>query len=74
MVRFLELIRPAMCVLPEVATPDRKIPFREKALWTIIDYCALHLLGVLPDPTILDVCQGEREPPVHRPAELAKIN
>ena len=32
MVRFLELIRPVMCVLPEVATPDRKIPFREKAL------------------------------------------
>jgi len=25
-----------MCVLPEVASPDRKIPFREKLLWTTI--------------------------------------
>ena len=25
-----------MCVLPEVAQPERKIPFREKILWTII--------------------------------------
>lgn len=25
-----------MCVLPEVASPDRKIPFREKVLWTTI--------------------------------------
>jgi len=34
--RFLHLIRPVMCVLPEVASPDRKIPFREKLLWTTI--------------------------------------
>lgn len=34
--RFLHLIRPVMCVLPEVANPDRKIPFREKVLWTTI--------------------------------------
>lgn len=34
--RFLHLIRPVMCVLPEVASPDRKIPFREKVLWTTI--------------------------------------
>lgn len=36
MVRFLHLIRPLMCVLPEVASPDRKTPFREKVLWTAI--------------------------------------
>ncbi|KAL7560020.1 hypothetical protein ACA910_013511 [Epithemia clementina (nom. ined.)] len=34
--RFLHLIRPVMCVLPEVASPDRKIPLREKLLWTTI--------------------------------------
>ena len=28
--RFLHLVRPVMVVLPEVAQPDRKIPFREK--------------------------------------------
>lgn len=34
--RFLHLIRPVMFVLPEVASPDRKIPLREKLLWTTI--------------------------------------
>ena len=48
MVRFLELIRPVMCVLPEVATPDRKIPFREKALWTIITLFIFLVCGQIP--------------------------
>jgi len=52
MVRFLELIRPAMCVLPDVAAPERKIPFREKVLWTIITLfiflvcCQVPLYGI----------------------------
>lgn len=50
--RFLHLIRPVMCVLPEVAMPDRKIPFREKVLWTVITLfiflvcCQIPLYGV----------------------------
>ncbi|KAF1778185.1 SecY conserved site [Phytophthora cactorum] len=50
--RFLHLIRPVMCVLPEVAQPDRKIPFREKVLWTIITLfiflvcCQIPLYGI----------------------------
>lgn len=50
--RFLHLIRPVMCVLPEVASPDRKIPFREKLLWTSITLfiflvcCQIPLYGV----------------------------
>eukprot|EP00814_Leptocylindrus_danicus_P007652 CAMPEP_0116018318 /NCGR_PEP_ID=MMETSP0321-20121206/8575_1 /TAXON_ID=163516 /ORGANISM="Leptocylindrus danicus var. danicus, Strain B650" /LENGTH=461 /DNA_ID=CAMNT_0003488685 /DNA_START=74 /DNA_END=1459 /DNA_ORIENTATION=+ len=41
-----------MCVLPEVASPDRKIPFREKLLWTSITLfiflvcCQIPLYGV----------------------------
>jgi len=52
MVRFLHLIRPVMCVLPEVAAPTRKIPFREKVLWTIITLfiflvcCQIPLYGI----------------------------
>jgi len=34
--RFLTLVKPVLCVLPEVAQPDRKIPFKEKILWTSI--------------------------------------
>eukprot|EP01033_Poteriospumella_lacustris_P016037 gene16036-11479_t len=50
--RFLQLIKPVMCILPEVAQPDRKIPFREKALWTIVTLfiflvcCQIPLYGV----------------------------
>jgi len=36
MVRFIELLEPLMHFLPEVAQPDRRIPFREKILWTVI--------------------------------------
>lgn len=41
-----------MCILPEVAQPDRKIPFREKVLWTVITLfiflvsCQIPLYGV----------------------------
>jgi len=28
------MMRPLMCILPEVSSPDHKIPFREKFLWT----------------------------------------
>mmetsp|Transcript_4238 Transcript_4238/g.8561 ORF Transcript_4238/g.8561 Transcript_4238/m.8561 type:complete len:472 (+) Transcript_4238:194-1609(+) len=51
--RFLHLIKPIMCILPEVASPDRKIPFREKALWTIVTLfiflvcCQIPLYGVV---------------------------
>jgi len=34
--RFLNLIKPMMVVLPEVEQPDRRIPFKEKVLWTSI--------------------------------------
>ncbi|RKP15780.1 Sec61, alpha subunit 2 [Rozella allomycis CSF55] len=32
--RFLNLIKPFVNVLPEVAAPERKIQFKEKMLWT----------------------------------------
>jgi len=50
--RVLQLVKPCMCVLPEVATPDRRIPFREKVLWTAISLfvflvcCQVPLYGI----------------------------
>jgi protein transport protein SEC61 subunit alpha len=41
-----------MCVLPEVATPERKVPFREKMLWTAVTLfiflvcCQIPLYGI----------------------------
>jgi len=51
--RFLNLIKPVMCILPEVSTPDRRIPFREKILWTAISLfvflvcCQIPLYGIM---------------------------
>ena len=50
--RFLHLVRPMLCILPEVEQPDRKIPFRERILWTVIVLfiflvcCQIPLYGV----------------------------
>jgi len=51
--RFLNLIKPVMCVLPEVQPPDRRIPFKEKILWTSISLfvflvcCQIPLYGII---------------------------
>lgn len=51
-VRFLDLVKPFMGILPEVAQPDRKVPFREKVLWTGITLfiflvcCQIPLFGI----------------------------
>jgi len=51
--RLLQLVKPFMCVMPEVSTPERRIPFREKVLWTAISLflflvcCQIPLYGVV---------------------------
>merc|ERR1719366_2803 len=51
--RFLTLVRPFMCVLPEVKSPDRTRPFKEKVLWTAITLfiflvcCQIPLFGIM---------------------------
>merc|ERR1711975_24459 len=50
--RVLNLVKPCMCVLPEVSTPDRKVPFKERMLWTSITLfiflvcCQIPLYGI----------------------------
>jgi protein transport protein SEC61 subunit alpha len=34
--RFLELVRPAMGLLPEVAKPEKTVKFQDKVLWTAV--------------------------------------
>jgi protein transport protein SEC61 subunit alpha len=54
MVRFLQLIKPLMVVLPEVATPgaDHRVTFREKVMWTMVTLfiflvcCQIPLYGI----------------------------
>merc|ERR1712205_245620 len=51
-VRFLQLVRPFMCVLPEVKSPEKKRQFKEKVLWTSITLfiflvcCQIPLYGI----------------------------
>jgi protein transport protein SEC61 subunit alpha len=51
-VKFLQLIKPFMAVLPEVSQADRKVPFREKVLWTamilfsFLVCCQIPLYGI----------------------------
>eukprot|EP00927_Polykrikos_kofoidii_P023487 TRINITY_DN2162_c0_g1_i6.p1 TRINITY_DN2162_c0_g1~~TRINITY_DN2162_c0_g1_i6.p1 ORF type:complete len:474 (+),score=91.99 TRINITY_DN2162_c0_g1_i6:111-1532(+) len=51
--RLLNLIKPMMCVLPEVESPERRIPFKEKVLWTSISLfvflvcCQIPLYGIV---------------------------
>merc|ERR1712032_1181185 len=48
----INLVKPCMCVLPEVSTPDRRVPFREKVLWTaatlliFLVCCQIPLYGI----------------------------
>ncbi|KIJ41296.1 hypothetical protein M422DRAFT_75644 [Sphaerobolus stellatus SS14] len=34
--RFLNLVRPFLPILPEVSSPERKVPFNQKLLWTAV--------------------------------------
>eukprot|EP01114_Cavostelium_apophysatum_P003374 TRINITY_DN13213_c0_g1_i1.p2 TRINITY_DN13213_c0_g1~~TRINITY_DN13213_c0_g1_i1.p2 ORF type:complete len:475 (-),score=125.65 TRINITY_DN13213_c0_g1_i1:1531-2955(-) len=51
-VKFLHLVKPFMSVLPEVQAPERKIPFKERVLWTAITLfiylvcCQIPLYGI----------------------------
>ena len=45
---FLHLIRPVMCILPEVTSPERRIPFKEKILWTLITLFIFLVCGQIP--------------------------
>nr|AAC38988.1 PfSec61 [Plasmodium falciparum] len=53
MVRFLNLIKPVMFLLPEVQSPDRRLPFKEKLLWTAVSLfvflicCQIPLYGIV---------------------------
>ncbi|KAG8940756.1 translocon subunit [Tulasnella sp. 419] len=34
--RFLNLVRPFLPILPEVSSPERKVPFNQKVAWTAV--------------------------------------
>lgn len=46
--RVLHLVRPFLSVLPEVQTADRKVPFREKVLYTVVSLFIFLVCSQLP--------------------------
>lgn len=34
--KILNLVKPALAILPEVANPERKVAFKTRLYWTII--------------------------------------
>lgn len=52
MVRFYEVIRPVMCVLPEVEKPVQEVRFQQKLLWSVVTLfiflvcCQIPLYGI----------------------------
>jgi protein transport protein SEC61 subunit alpha len=48
MVRLLEIVRPFMNLLPDVSYPDRRIPFREKMLWTTVAMIVFLVCSQIP--------------------------
>ncbi|KAH0468380.1 hypothetical protein IEQ34_003413 [Dendrobium chrysotoxum] len=46
--RVLHLVRPFLAILPEVETADRKIPFREKVIYTVISLFIFLVCSQLP--------------------------
>jgi len=37
-VRFLDLIKPFVPLLPEISLPETKVPFNQKVMWTGVCY------------------------------------
>lgn len=46
--RFLSVFRPITKVMPEVKAPDRRIPFREKLIWTALVLVIYFVLTEIP--------------------------
>ncbi|KAL0075468.1 SecY subunit domain-containing protein [Phycomyces blakesleeanus] len=46
--RILHLVRPFMAVLPEIAAPDRKVPFNQKVMWTGVTLFVFLVMSQVP--------------------------
>ncbi|ORY96215.1 SecY subunit domain-containing protein [Syncephalastrum racemosum] len=46
--RVLHLVRPFMAILPEIASPDRKVPFNQKVLWTAVTLFVFLVMSQVP--------------------------
>jgi protein transport protein SEC61 subunit alpha len=51
--KVLQIMRPAMAILPEVTNPDRQVRFKQRLIWTVIATliylvcCQIPLYGIV---------------------------
>ncbi|WFD32104.1 translocon subunit [Malassezia sp. CBS 17886] len=60
--RFLSLVRPFMSVLPEVAAPERKVPFQQRVMWTAI---VLGIFLVMSQIPLYGIMSGDSSDPLY---------
>jgi len=46
-VRFLDLIKPFVPLLPEISLPETKVPFNQKVMWTGVCYILKSIARVM---------------------------
>ncbi|KAK9451199.1 SecY subunit domain-containing protein [Limtongia smithiae] len=46
--RFLDLVKPFLPILPEVAAPDRKVPFDQRVMWTGVTLLIFLVMSEIP--------------------------
>ena len=54
LVRFLDLVKPFTPILPEVSSPEARIPFNQKLMWTGVGAIFAQRDGLPPRTT----CRG----------------
>lgn len=62
MVQVLQLLKPLMAVVPEVAQPDKKITFKEKMLWTVV---SLFIFLVCSQVPLYGILSSENADPMY---------
>jgi len=48
LVRFFDIFRPFIRIMPEVKAPDRKVPFKEKLIWTTLVLVLFLIMSNMP--------------------------
>jgi protein transport protein SEC61 subunit alpha len=59
MFRLIDVARPFMILMPEVSYPDRRIPLRERVLWTLVALLVFLICSQIPLYGIGKVVRGD---------------
>lgn len=55
LVRFLDLVKPFGPLLPEITSPERKVPFNQRVMWTAVTLLIFLVMSQIPYAWSCDV-------------------